>query len=111
MAETLRAEQNRTLAILWQSSPFRLLLSAVLAALLWGAMYGYLRTPVQQDALTHHSGENLPVGGRYQFVVQGNQEFIFDTQTGRLWSRVGSGATNSWEMEASLPSSPSVTKP
>lgn len=84
---------------------FWVLLVLFIATLLFGAMYGFLRIPVPQNGVRHGTGADLSLGGRYQFTVQGNQEFIFDTQTGRLWSRVGNGAANSWQQEASLPSS------
>ena len=82
----------------------------LVAVVLFLGMYAFLKSPTSAQTL-HQNQPSLSIARRYQFTVQGNQQFLFDTQTGKLWSRIGTGATNSWEPEASLPSSALSAKP
>ena len=77
-----------------------------LAALLFGGLWGFLRTVPQhgessRNTESNRSTANLAVPGRYHFVLSGDSEYIFDTQTARLWVR--SDVIRPWEQEPPLP--------
>ena len=61
----------------------RLVLVVALAVVMLGGLWASLKADVHANPPAGTS-PSLSISGRYQFTTQGSQEFIFDTQTGKL---------------------------